>query len=71
MPHYSSSSLTREELHRTFGGYIYAHDYDRIPSHKKKGVPSETASRIISDWNFDYLCKLNLIQREMKERTQE
>ena len=61
----------REDLHRTFGGYIYAYDYDRVPLRKKAGIPSETASRIVSDRNFDYVCKLNALQREMKRSMQE
>lgn len=46
--------LTREELHRTFGGKIYGYDFE--------GCVSMTvmAKRIATDEKFDARCRKNL-----------
>lgn len=43
--------LSREELHRTFGGNIYGFDYE------EKVSMSAMATRIIADFRFDNACR--------------
>lgn len=43
--------LSREELHRTFGGNIYGYDYER-PTYM-----SVIAKRIAADLKFDAACR--------------
>lgn len=51
--------LSREELHRTFGGVIYSSDFDTEYS-GKSNTESKHAGRIISSWRFDMQCEANL-----------
>ena len=49
--------------HSTFGGLIYLSDFET--GHHKKSYTngSNMASRIISDWNFDKQCMINIENR--------
>lgn len=58
--------ITREELHRSFGGYIYQSDFNNDYAGKNR-MTSPTASRIVSDSNFDNACRKNIINRLRKE----
>lgn len=48
---------SREEFHRTFGGYIYKDDFDGI---------YPVADRIVSDQRFDKRCEDNIKHRKRK-----
>lgn len=52
------TTTCNHENHSTFGGYIYNYDFDGYNS------LSSIADRIISDLNFDYMCKQNAINRD-------
>ena len=45
--------------HTTFGGLIYASDFNTDYSGNANTNGSTIASRIISDWRFDESCKKN------------
>jgi|GEM_PF-4400711 hypothetical protein len=51
--------LSREELHRTFGGMIYSSDFDTEFSGKPDSE-SKYAARIMSSWRFDMQCGANI-----------
>lgn len=51
--------LSREEMHRTFGGVIYSSDFDTEYS-GKSNTESKHAGRIMSSWRFDMQCEANL-----------
>lgn len=49
--------------HSTFGGEIYSLDFNtgyRGDNQKESTI----AKRIASDWNFDYMCKQNALNRD-------
>lgn len=51
--------LSREELHRTFGGMIYSSDFDTEFAGKSDSE-SKHAARIMSSWRFDMQCEANI-----------
>lgn len=55
--------------HNTFGGIIYKRDIDYIPSDSNEKNGSYIASKIKSDMDFDYRCRLNSenLKRNKKE----
>lgn len=65
-PPYCSS--TRVDDHRTYGGLITLSDFCTDHNGRPKSE-SSYASRIISDWRFDEMCRKNIAQRENKNNT--
>ena len=49
-----------------FGGRIYLSDFETDYRGKDNTTGSIIASRIISDWRFDEMCKKNSIIRDKK-----
>lgn len=47
-------AITREELHRTYGGLVYEQDY-----YKETSIVS-MARRIADDFKFDERCRENI-----------
>lgn len=51
--------LTRDELHKTFGGYITS--YDLEPGNHM--YMTQSANKVMHDLRFDEACKQNIINR--------
>lgn len=49
--------------HRTFGGRIYAYDFETEFAGNNK-EESNIAKRIFTDWKFDEQCRKNLANRK-------
>lgn len=50
--------INYENLHRTFGGRIYASDFETeyAPRKSRNNEESRIANRIFQDWRFDDMC---------------
>jgi len=57
-----ATNYTQEYSDRCFGGYIYESDF-----FTNSGKSKNIAARIISDWNFDYMCNMNIMGRNHKK----
>lgn len=54
----------KTENHNTFGGIIFASDFNTDYRGKDSQNGSSIASRILSDWKFDEDCKKNTENRD-------
>lgn len=50
--------------HTTFGGLIYASDFETDRRGRNQTAGSTIAQRILFDWNFDEQCRKNEESRE-------
>lgn len=57
---------TRDELHRTFGGYISS--YDLEPGNHM--YITQSANKVMHDLRFDETCKQNIINRDNIKKQQ-
>ena len=55
--------LQKNYRHETFGGCIYASDFE-TEFHGKDKTCSTIADRIFTDWNFDKRCMKNIQNRK-------
>lgn len=58
--------LSRDELHRTFPGYIYEGDY--VPVYSANHTMTGTADRIAQNHRFDAHCERNLANTAHNEK---
>ena len=48
--------INYDNLHRTFGGEIYASDFETKKYTHRNDDESQIADRIFQDWRFDDMC---------------
>lgn len=56
---YNPAKLSREELHRTYGGLVRLAEFDTEPLVQDMSY-SYWASKIVANWNFDKKCRLGV-----------
>lgn len=54
---YNPVRLSREELHKTYGGLVLESEFD-TDYIKKESKVSYWATKIIANWKFDKYCKM-------------
>lgn len=59
--------INYDNLHRTFGGKIYASDFETEYAPRNNNR-SQIADRIFQDWRFDDMCSKGVTKNRDKER---